>query len=557
MACCAIRRGTDDRVTLLSPAKEGNKSSWEQKNTAMTALLSQILESLAQQQATMQELKGQHLELAHLMQQRHEVLSEKVDSGISALFQRLDRWPAVTPKRTPSAEGPGVFHEISLFQFSKHRKASMVPTPEAELKPSVKHSEDGQSMCSQVRKVICSPHFDIGICAVILFNICVMMVQYQWKGLASAYDLGLREDDPQWASSEFVFDIFEYVFSGFYLVEMFVRIWAYRWAYFTLVNLMDAFLVIATSIECFVLQPLDLTQASTNFVAVRVARLARVSRVLRIIRLTTAFEEMRIIVRTCMVSFRSLLWSCLLLGGIIAAAGLTMVQLTANIVENEATGIDTRRWAHTKFGTSMGAMYTIFEATFTTGWPAVAQPLINEVHVAWALFWVPFVVIVNFAVMRIIAALFLKQTMAVAALDAERVAYEKVKEKEHFASELRHIFAAGDTSGDGMISRDEFELMLGNVEVVASFKKLELEMEEVEALFNVLSADDGQADYEEFLAGALKMKCSARTMDAVQILHAQILLSRGLKQVWDSLQRLNSSLCTPSTPETEEPSVQS
>ena len=41
----------------------------------------------------------------------------------------------------------------------------------------------------------------------------------------------------------------------------------------------------------------------------------------------------------------------------------------------------------------------------------------------------------------------------------------------------------------------------------------------VVALFGVLSADDDEADYHEFLSGALKMKGSARTIDAVQILH--------------------------------------
>ena len=43
-----------------------------------------------------------------------------------------------------------------------------------------------------------------------------------------------------------------------------------------------------------------------------------------------------------------------------------------------------------------------------------------------------------------------------------------------------------------------------NVNVIEQFEKLELELEEVVALYNMLSAEDGSADYEEFLNGLHK-----------------------------------------------------
>merc|ERR1712139_358197 len=93
--------------------------------------------------------------------------------------------------------------------------------------------------------------------------------------------------------------------------------------------------------------------------------------------------------------------------------------------------------------------------------------------------WVPYIVCVNFTVMRVVAALFLKQTMTVAAIDEERIAMEKMKQKERFAHELHEIFTEADTSGDGSISRAEFENMLENEHVLQHFAELDLEIDEV------------------------------------------------------------------------------
>ena len=58
------------------------------------------------------------------------------------------------------------------------------------------------------------------------------------------------------------------------------------------------------------------------------------------------------------------------------------------------------------------------------------------------------VVLVNFTVMRVVSALFLKQTMAIAHIDEERLAMAKMKEHAVFAAELRMIFEEAD-GGEG------------------------------------------------------------------------------------------------------------
>ena len=60
----------------------------------------------------------------------------------------------------------------------------------------------------------------------------------------------------------------------------------------------------------------------------------------------------------------------------------------------------------------------------------------------------------------------------------------------------------------------------------------------VTTLFNLLSDDDGMADYEEFLSGAMKMKNSARCIDAIEILHEQMIAKRHLTDIGRTLSAL-------------------
>mmetsp|Transcript_129244 Transcript_129244/g.401964 ORF Transcript_129244/g.401964 Transcript_129244/m.401964 type:complete len:164 (-) Transcript_129244:652-1143(-) len=136
--------------------------------------------------------------------------------------------------------------------------------------------------------------------------------------------------------------------------------------------------------------------------------------------------------------------------------------------------------------------------------------------------------------------------MAAAAADAERVAFEKAKERDKVATMLKDVFDKGDSSGDGLLVRDEFEEMMVNPEVVALFEKIELEPLEVYLLFSLLSEDDGVVDKEEFLIGAMKLKNTAKTVDTLQILHGQTVAKRHMHacmlDLMRGLERVDSAL---------------
>merc|ERR1719456_1885747 len=144
----------------------------------------------------------------------------------------------------------------------------------------------------------------------------------------------------------------------------------------------------------------------------------------------------------------------------------------------------------------------MFECTFTGGWRFMSRPLLEKISYGFAVFWILWVIVINFMTMRVVGALFLKSTLAVAAQSDERLAMQAQKQKKETAAKIEHLFKAADETGDGCLGEEEFEAMLEKPEVVAAFEEMGLDMDELWALFSVLASDDGGADYEEFMNAA-------------------------------------------------------
>merc|ERR1711920_593276 len=112
----------------------------------------------------------------------------------------------------------------------------------------------------------------------------------------------------------------------------------------------------------------------------------------------------------------------------------------------------------------------MFECTFTNAWIQYSRPLLEEISVSFVVFWGLWVVLINFTTMRVVGALFLKETMAVSARDAENCAMTQLKNKKVLADQLRNIFKEADTSHDRAISQDEFDEMMKRREVCEQFE---------------------------------------------------------------------------------------
>jgi len=388
-------------------------------------------------------------------------------------------------------------------------------------------------------KIIDHPLFDCFMGLIIVLNVVCVFVQFEWKGLHTAHSLQLRDNDGGWPDAEKVFQGLEIMFGAIYALELAARIYLLRSRFLRSIwNVIDMVIVVVSCVDAWILTPMAESGETLEFASiVKLLRIARVLRAVKVLRFMSMFTELRVMFRSFSSSLSSLLWSMLILVFIIIAGGILMVQLTLSFVEDEGASTDLRTWVFLEFGTAARATWTLFEATFTTNWPTKARTLVMEVSPWFSIFWVPYTIMVNFAFMRVIAALFLKHTLAASNLDDHKLSMRKMQEKEAFAEKIRQIFMRSDKLGDGVLHGWEFESMMEDQEVMEMFKKLEMSTDEILTLHEILSDRDGVVDYEELLSGALKMKNSNQTLDIIEVMHEQMSQRRAVEKLHTDVRR--------------------
>merc|ERR550514_2509598 len=97
------------------------------------------------------------------------------------------------------------------------------------------------------------------------------------------------------------------------------------------------------------------------------------------------------------------------------------------------------------FGRFSHSMITVWEITLATGaWAKTGRLLIFNVSEWYVLFFVPYVWAVSFAILKVVSALFIKETLHAAASDPEVALVKRKKKtaKEH--EMLRMLFDEAD-----------------------------------------------------------------------------------------------------------------
>merc|ERR1712232_832237 len=123
----------------------------------------------------------------------------------------------------------------------------------------------------------------------------------------------------------------------------------------------------------------------------------------------------------------------------------------------------------------------------------------------------------GFAVLNVIMSVFVRQTAKCADTIDEFTIKERAKARVQFCSRLEHLFEALDVSGDGLLSRDEFEKLLHIPEISAWLNLLEISTADVNELFEAVDDGDGEIEVHEFVGGFKRMQGSATAVDAVSL----------------------------------------
>ncbi|CAJ1396048.1 unnamed protein product [Effrenium voratum] len=376
---------------------------------------------------------------------------------------------------------------------------------------------------------------DVYMGIVVCIHLAFMIAMAQLTGDTLDNDLGITSEAPTWSPE--IFDIVEVVFFCIYVVDVLVRVVILRteWAYdhfegLMFMNLFDAILVLVSAAELFILPVLSDGREGTSR-SIRVIKLIRITRTLRVVKTVGIFRQLRVLVRSCVASVGALGWSMVLLLLLKLGFALAICQALQGYIADQSADLETRLEMNRFYGSFVKALYTMFEVTHSGSWPLRVRPVVEKVSPWYALLFLSYITLVVFAVIRIVTALFLKETLASAANDADIAIEGQGREAKSFQRKLEELFRAADEDGNGALSADEFLEAMNLPSVQQYLNYLDIRVQDIGPLFDILDDGDGLITIAEFSKGLMQIKGQARALDMVVLHHENAKLLKEVQAV--------------------------
>ncbi|CAL1173699.1 unnamed protein product [Cladocopium goreaui] len=348
--------------------------------------------------------------------------------------------------------------------------------------------------------------------ALVILNCILLMVELELEGRAVGSKLGLSDGVDLTALMPW-FQGIDHTFILIFLLELVLRlVLDGRNFCKDIANLFDTILVITGCVDILVLAPI---MGNENAAMMRVVRTLKSLRALRLLRTFRFVRGLRLLVKACQCFLPSLCWAMVLLAVFMSIGALVLGNLLLDFSASEVENYEDRQWVWLHYGTSYRALYTLYEVTFAGNWPTNVRPILNKVSHFYVLFFVFYVTVITFAVIRVISAVFLKDTLDAAQNDAENLVVERLRKKDEYVARLEAVFSAIDKEGDGMITEERLTNILSHPKVEAYFQTLDIDVQESANLFHIIDNGDGEVTLDEFIDGIMRCKGQARAVDQV------------------------------------------
>jgi len=285
----------------------------------------------------------------------------------------------------------------------------------------------------------------------------------------------------------------------------------------------------------------------------RLMRMLKLTKVMRLCRVMRLFQQLRVLVNSVTANILSLIWSLGALVIVMLAATLFMTQAVSEYLGDANGDREVQLKLFPYFGRIPQSLLTLYQMTLASGiWAAPGRLLIFEVSPLYMLFFVFFGWFVSFAMVNVISAIFLKQTLAAAAGDSDTALRERQAKKDADIAVLRSIFTEGDRDASGTIDWTEFKVMIRDHRVRAWLGALDFTAADMATIFTVLDDGDGQIEFDEFIDGVMRCKGHARGIDALTLLSRLRQITMFIEEIAGDLQvHVESQGLAPNEPEEE------
>jgi hypothetical protein len=369
--------------------------------------------------------------------------------------------------------------------------------------------------------------------------VCVIaiMVNTVWVGVQADLETRRRyrniknPDEPE----DMALIVGEYIFTGWFTIEIFVRASAMRQDYLfgpdRWWNVCDVLLVLNSYFGIFIFIFLS-GQDHLNLAFVRILRVFRLIRVVRVVKHVKALGNLRTLVFSILNSFVNLLWAFLVIILIVFIFSVIFqnaistffskqTSTSSCLLPNSMPGEGTTELCtelNEYFGTLYRTMGALF-ASITGGndWMLYAELLrmIGEEYFLLFGFYIAFATV---GLLNVVTGIFVDS--AVCTRTDDEVIESYTQDRKRTAETIKMIFHAADTEKEGVINLKQFKEQLSIPWVKAYFHGLDIDPEDALAIFKLIDSDcSNQVDVDEFVAGTMRLKGHSKQVDVLTMIY--------------------------------------
>lgn len=364
---------------------------------------------------------------------------------------------------------------------------------------------------------------------VILANALVMAVKAQYDGLQAGYDLSMptytKTQEDAWPGGDLAFEVLEKMFTIMFTLELIARLCIFKFKFFG-----DPWFYFDTVIVIFAWIIFLQGDLGMNVTFVRLLRLSKMLRLVKLMKQSDVFDSLKVLVASIKASVSTLFWALLVLLLIQCISALFMTQVLESFLLDKEGDLVVQRRVFRYFGTFWRAMITMFEITFAN-WTPSCRLLVDNVAETYGVFYLVYRCVIGFAVLMVVQAVFIQQTMKTTQLDDEFLANQEHKAKEKTIRRLERLFKRMDTDQDGALHFEEIQIALEKTEIQDLFALVDLDVHDFRSLFKILDHGDGQISIEDFVKGVEHVKGTARELDMMQCLQSLTKIERKLERL--------------------------
>eukprot|EP00435_Cladocopium_sp_Y103_P037611 s944_g10.t1 len=406
--------------------------------------------------------------------------------------------------------------------FANHIQDVIAQMKEEEMKSVAEKCSsaddlEGWTYLQKLRAWLQSSRFEVLVTSLLCVHVLWMALELQIFGSITGKRLGIYADsmvsEESWPAIEQIFWIGDMGFTAFFTFDVAFRILVLQRKFWRVcMNYVDVLVTCASLVEvAFV--ALVLPMEPTLF---RLLRIGKLARALRMVTMTSVLSSLQLLIKCLSASLDMLFWTFCLLTFLQCVAGMVVSTLCREYITNPEEDQSKREQVYSYYGTFSRTFLTMFEILFAN-WSPPCRVLVDNVSEWFSIFFLVYRCIIGFAVLNVVNAVFVQQTMKTASSDEELAFKQKERDISMYTRKVRKLFQTMDDSCDGAINLEEFSKLVTSPKLKFWMSQLELEYHDLLSLFEFLDNGDGQITLTEFIEGSSRLKGHAKALDVFRL----------------------------------------